>query len=77
MVQPEVQTFKTNLKTELLRLAMTSHSDVHVQVNVYLNLPILNLKSIEIDTRYAIVVCACGSSRVKMIKSNPKNNWSY
>ena len=39
-VQPEVQTFKTNLKTEILRLAMTSHSDIHIQVNVYLILPI-------------------------------------
>ena len=38
-VQAEVQTFKTNLKTELLRLAVTSHSYVYVQVNFYLNLP--------------------------------------
>ena len=42
-LQAEVQTLKTNLKTELLqRVAMTSHSGVRVQVNVYLNLPNMN-----------------------------------
>ena len=30
----------SGFEVDLYRVAMTSHSDVHVQVNVYLNLPI-------------------------------------
>ena len=42
-VEAEVQNEpeKRAIEVGLQRVVMTSHSDVHVQVNVYLNLPIV------------------------------------
>ena len=47
-IQMKVRRLQTNLKSELFRFAsksvdVMSHSDAHVQVNVYLKLPILDL----------------------------------
>ena len=53
------------------RVAMTSYSDVHVQVNVYLNLPIIVpqfylILSLGTPTRYADALECAGSCLFKI-----------